>query len=109
MLSKGFEAEVFALMARQDLHLNLPSMRTVGYRQMWQYLEGTLSYDEMKEKAIIATRQLAKRQFTWLKSWHNVNWIYTDSLDGVTKQDRCLEQVQYEVMQLIEPSGKNSY
>lgn len=108
MLSNGFEAEVCALRSRKDLHLGLPSMRTVGYRQMWQYFDGTLSYAEMKEKAIIATRQLAKRQFTWLKGWHNVNWIYTDSLDGVRKQNRCLKQVQHEAMQLVKPNDKTS-
>ena len=82
MLSNGFEDEVSMLYKRSDLHLALPSMRTVGYRQMWLYMDGSYGYQEMKEKAIIATRQLAKRQFTWLKSWQNVNWIYTGTDDS---------------------------
>lgn len=76
MLACGFEDEVKSLMARGDLHLNLPSMRCVGYRQMWEYLSGELSYDEMVFKGICATRQLAKRQITWLRGWqHPIHWI----------------------------------
>ncbi|RKF14524.1 tRNA (adenosine(37)-N6)-dimethylallyltransferase MiaA [Alginatibacterium sediminis] len=71
MLSQGFEQEVKALMARADLDLSLPSMRCVGYRQMWLYLSGELSFDEMRFRAIVATRQLAKKQRTWLRSWPN--------------------------------------
>jgi tRNA dimethylallyltransferase len=73
MLSLGFTDEVRRLKARGDLHLDLPSMRCVGYRQAWQYLEGELSEDEMRERAIIATRQLAKRQITWLRSWPDLH------------------------------------
>jgi tRNA dimethylallyltransferase len=47
----------------------VPSIRAVGYRQVWDYLDGKLSLAEMQERGIIATRQLAKRQFTWLRSW----------------------------------------
>lgn len=72
MLADGFAAEVTKLMQRADLHLDLPSMRCVGYRQMWQYLSGDCSESEMKERAIAATRQLAKRQLTWLRSWPNL-------------------------------------
>jgi len=79
MLDQGFQQEVEQLMARGDLHLDLPSMRCVGYRQMWSHLEGSLSYEAMVEKGIIATRQLAKRQLTWLRGWQNVHWF--DSLD----------------------------
>jgi tRNA dimethylallyltransferase len=67
MLELGFIDEVEVLRARGDLHLALPSMRCVGYRQLWLYLEGRLTHDEMVEKAIAATRQLAKRQITWLR------------------------------------------
>lgn len=67
MLEQGFVNEVRQLHQRGDLHLDLPSMRCVGYRQVWQYIEGELSSDEMRERAIIATRQLAKRQMTWLR------------------------------------------
>lgn len=60
--------EVRALRARGDLHLGLPSMRCVGYRQVWEYLDGCYGYAAMRERGIIATRQLAKRQITWLRS-----------------------------------------
>ena len=80
MLEQNFVAEVEALHTRGDLHLGLPSMRSVGYRQVWEFIEGRLSRDEMSERAIVATRQLAKRQFTWLRSWSQVHWL--DSLAG---------------------------
>jgi tRNA dimethylallyltransferase len=60
--------EVEALRRRGDLHLGLPSIRCVGYRQAWEYLDGTIDYATMRETGIIATRQLAKRQLTWLRS-----------------------------------------
>ena len=69
MLKANFAEEVRALRARGDLHPGLPSMRSVGYRQMWQHLEGSLDADRMREKAIAATRQLAKKQITWLRKW----------------------------------------
>lgn len=68
MLDAGLVAEVKRLMQRADLTPDLPSMRTVGYRQVIAYLNGALSYQEMVEKGIIATRQLAKRQLTWLRA-----------------------------------------
>ena len=67
MIEKGLLAEVKALMSRGDLSLELPSMRCVGYRQSWQHLQGDYSLDESIERGIIATRQLAKRQMTWLR------------------------------------------
>jgi tRNA dimethylallyltransferase len=69
MLQQGFKHEVESLMARGDLHLDLPSMRCVGYRQMWQHLAGEYDEATMQFKGIVATRQLAKRQLTWLRSW----------------------------------------
>jgi len=74
MLELGFIDEVEALRARGDLHLDLPSMRCVGYRQAWEYLDGTMDFEEMSERAIIATRQLAKRQLTWLRKEQNCNF-----------------------------------
>jgi len=67
MLAQGFLEEVKALRARADLNESMPSIRCVGYRQAWAYLNGEYDYDTMVEKAIVATRQLAKRQFTWLR------------------------------------------
>ncbi len=64
----GLIDEVTTLRARGDLHLGLPSMRCVGYRQAWEYLDGAYDYKTMREKGIAATRQLAKRQLTWLRS-----------------------------------------
>jgi len=72
MMEQGFLDEVKALYQRDDLHSDLPSIRCVGYRQAWQYLEGELDADEMKERAVIATRQLAKRQMTWMRSEPNI-------------------------------------
>ena len=72
MIEDGLVEEVETLRARGDLTLALPSMRAVGYRQVWQYIEGELSFDGMVEQGIIATRQLAKRQITWLRSWGNL-------------------------------------
>ncbi|MCQ4347591.1 tRNA (adenosine(37)-N6)-dimethylallyltransferase MiaA [Pseudomonas stutzeri] len=80
MLEQGFVAEVEALYARGDLHPGLPSIRAVGYRQVWEYIEGRLTREEMAERGIVATRQLAKRQFTWLRSWSSLHWL--DSLAG---------------------------
>lgn len=69
MLRGGaLEREVAVLRARGDLHLGLPSMRCVGYRQMWEYLDGSIDATALREKGIAATRQLAKRQLTWLRS-----------------------------------------
>ena len=68
MLSAGFLDEVKALRARGDLHADLPSMRCVGYRQAWETLDGLWPLTELRDKGIFATRQLAKRQLTWLRS-----------------------------------------
>ncbi|CAG0894988.1 unnamed protein product, partial [Darwinula stevensoni] len=78
MLEKGFEEEVIRLRARGDLSLELPSMRCVGYRQMWQYLDHTIDYEQMREKGIVATRQLAKRQLTWLHKIRPLLFYDTD-------------------------------
>ena len=80
MLQQGLISEVEALHARGDLDVSMPSIRAVGYRQVWDYLDGRLDYEQMRERGIIATRQLAKRQFTWLRGWHApIEWL--DSLD----------------------------
>jgi len=75
MLEYGFVEEVERLRSRGDLNLEKPSMRAVGYRQIWQYLEGDYGLDEARLKGIYATRQLAKRQYTWLRSMSDVNWF----------------------------------
>ena len=68
MLAAGLVDEVRALFFRGDLTAELPAMRAVGYRQVWAFLAGKSGYDEMVEQAIVATRQYAKRQLTWLRS-----------------------------------------
>ncbi|WP_354623390.1 tRNA (adenosine(37)-N6)-dimethylallyltransferase MiaA [Psychromonas sp. MME2] len=79
MLAAGFEQEVRALFDCGDLHLDLPSMRCVGYRQMWEYIEGKMDYEEMVFRGVVATRQLAKRQMTWLRGWQDVTWLESGS------------------------------
>ncbi len=91
MLQQGFVDEVRRLYQRGDLHTGLPSIRAVGYRQVWEYLDGLYDYDSMRERGIIATRQLAKRQITWLRSWPDLHWLETDSPDLLTSALKILE------------------
>ncbi|MGB0732379.1 MAG: tRNA (adenosine(37)-N6)-dimethylallyltransferase MiaA [Pontibacterium sp.] len=83
MLEQGFEAEARKLWERGDLDVSMPSVRCVGYRQMWNYFSGEWDYDTMRFKGIVATRQLAKRQVTWLRSWEKLNWLDTHDPDIV--------------------------
>ncbi len=93
MLDAGFVDEVRRLFSRGDLNLSLPALRSVGYRQVWEYLEGRTDYSTMVEKGIVATRQLAKRQFTWLRNWQGINWVYTQEADGnLLEKDEILLQ-----------------
>ncbi|MBU3023596.1 tRNA (adenosine(37)-N6)-dimethylallyltransferase MiaA [Aestuariibacter sp. A3R04] len=85
MLEAGFIEEVKALYARGDLHEDLPAVRSVGYRQAWQYLAGEIDYAEMRERGIIATRQLAKRQLTWLRGWPSLHWLDTFDNNNLAK------------------------
>jgi len=78
MIDMGFEQEVIKLKSRGDLHQDLPSIRCVGYRQMWQYLDGEFDHDEMIFRGVCASRQLAKRQLTWLRNWPDLHWLTTD-------------------------------
>ncbi|QBH95216.1 tRNA (adenosine(37)-N6)-dimethylallyltransferase MiaA [Limnobaculum zhutongyuii] len=86
MITAGFEGEVRQLMARGDLHTDLPSMRCVGYRQMWMYLNGEIDHDEMVYRGICATRQLSKRQMTWLRGWENVDWLDSEQLKNAMER-----------------------
>ncbi|MBY7903708.1 tRNA (adenosine(37)-N6)-dimethylallyltransferase MiaA [Vibrio fluvialis] len=81
MVEAGFEDEVKALYARKDLHPALPSIRCVGYRQMWDYLDGNCTLDEAIFRGICATRQLAKRQITWLRSWDDLTWLDSENVE----------------------------
>lgn len=93
MLEQGFVEEVEALRLRGDLHAGLPSIRAVGYRQVWDYLEGSIDREEMAERGIIATRQLAKRQFTWLRGWENLQWLDSLASDNLTRALKYLKVV----------------
>jgi tRNA dimethylallyltransferase len=88
MLADGLVDEVQGLYARADLDPVMPSMRMVGYRQIWLYLEGLINYEQMVEDAIVATRQLAKRQLTWLRREENACWFDSQQDD---LQDRVLK------------------
>ena len=85
MFDAGFIDEVKRLFMRGDLGLELPSMRSVGYRQVWKYLQGDLKEDCLMDQCVIATRQLAKHQLTWLRSWSNIWWL--DSLSRTLVSD----------------------
>lgn len=94
MIDLGFEEEVKRLFLREDLHINLPSIRCVGYRQMWEYLQGDISLDEAIFKGICATRQLAKRQITWLRGWQGeLTWL--DSLDPTSSKTKMVEKIDH--------------
>jgi len=93
MVEQGFVEEVEMLRRRDDLHPELPSMRAVGYRQVWNYLDGSYSRDEMVQRGVIATRQLAKRQFTWLRGWEGVHWLESSACDNLPRALKYLERL----------------
>ena len=87
MFSNGFVAEVTELKARPGLDRDMPSMRAVGYRQVWAHLEGESTLEECRYRALVATRQLAKRQFTWLRSeseLFSVNALEPAKVDAIS-------------------------
>ena len=89
MIGRGLVEEVRGLYQRGDLHADLPALRAVGYRQVWAWFEGTYDRDTMIERAIIATRQFAKRQFTWLKREDTALWHHSEDprlLENVLRQ-----------------------
>lgn len=87
MMDRGFEAEVAKLYRRGDLQASMPSMRAVGYRQLWEYLAGNCDLSEAIERGIVATRQLSKRQQTWLRSWPGCQQITVDNENGYLSTD----------------------
>ena len=95
MLEAGFLAEVQLLRQRSDLSAEHPSMRAVGYRQVWRYLAGQCGMDEAKEQAVAATRQLAKRQLTWLRRRENVNWFDSMHPDVATMIIGALSEAEF--------------
>ena len=101
MLENGLIEEVKALQERGDLHEDLPAIRAVGYRQVWDYLNGRIVYNEMKERGVIATRQLAKRQFTWLRSEKDLI-TYDSSQDSI-------QQIQESVLKTVKEYLSSNY
>lgn len=85
MLDQGFKNEVLTLYQREDLHPDLPSIRCVGYRQMWEHLAGECDYEQMVFKGVAATRQLAKRQLTWLRGWPQLTWLETNDQQNLQR------------------------
>ena len=84
MFEHGFVKEVGGLYERDNLSPELPSIRAVGYRQLWSYYEGEQTLAEAKLGALYATRKLAKRQLNWMRSWTNLKLIYTQDNQGAT-------------------------
>ncbi len=93
MLAEGLVEEVQKLHQRGDLGPDLPAIRSVGYRQVWDYLDGVLDYSEMVMKGIAATRQLAKRQLTWLRRWPSLTWLETEDAAILDKATGSLSSV----------------
>ncbi len=85
MLAEGFLVEMQALRSRDDLHADLPSMRCVGYRQAWEVLDGHMPAAELRDRGIFATRQLAKRQLTWLRSMPTRQVVAADAPDALAQ------------------------
>ncbi|TNE81916.1 MAG: tRNA (adenosine(37)-N6)-dimethylallyltransferase MiaA [Gammaproteobacteria bacterium] len=99
MLDRGFEEEVRRLHERGDLHADLPAIRAVGYRQMWQYLEGDVDREQMIQAGIAATRQLAKRQLTWLRGWPELHEVF---IDTVTGQSVNFSDIEAECLKILQ-------
>jgi tRNA dimethylallyltransferase len=97
MMAQGFVAEVEVLYRRGDLNPDLPAIRSVGYRQLWEYCAGNCSLEEAVERGVIATRQLAKRQITWLRNWPDATEIAVDDGDQYYSleyiYDQCLKKL----------------
>ena len=100
MLAEGFLDEVQALRARGDLYADLPSIRCVGYRQAWEALDGLFPMAELRERGIAATRQLAKRQITWLRSMPHRHTVACEEPDALPQ---VLAQVRTELKQRGRP------
>ena len=95
MLKKGFIEEVEQFYRSDKINADMPSMRCVGYRQVWDFLEGKLDKVAMRERGIIATRQLAKRQLTWLRSWPDLNCLETNDVKNLAKVLKIVENAAY--------------
>ncbi|MFT5082413.1 MAG: tRNA dimethylallyltransferase [Lentisphaeria bacterium] len=102
MLKRGFIDEVRLLKDRGDLHEELPAIRAVGYRQAWAYLNGDFEYSDFVDKGLAATRQLAKRQLTWLRSWPEIKWVEIDDKKGEMKANN---EIISNVLKILDKSA----
>jgi len=93
MLERGLLEEVDALFRRGDLNLHMPSMRAVGYRQVWRYLAGETDRAAMAQEAVTATRQLAKRQLTWLRGETDGTWLDSEAPEVLNRALKSLGPV----------------
>jgi tRNA dimethylallyltransferase len=93
MLEQGLMEEVECLYERGDLTLSMPSVRTVGYRQAWEYLTGNIKYCEIAEQATTATRQFAKRQMTWMRRYKNLHLFSSE----ISPEKSCLDYLEKEI------------
>lgn len=93
MIEDGLIDEVKKLYDRPDLNYNIPAVRSVGYCEVWTYLAGQYTFEEMQEKAIAATRQLAKRQLTWLRRWPDAVWFDSEANDIVEQVANYLKNI----------------
>lgn len=93
MLAQGLIEEMIALRSNWTLNINMPSMRCVGYRQLWHYIENSISHEQMRNQAIAATRQLAKRQLTWLRHYPKIRLIDP----GTMGSDQIMQQIIYQL------------
>ncbi|MEM9255696.1 MAG: tRNA (adenosine(37)-N6)-dimethylallyltransferase MiaA [Pseudomonadota bacterium] len=91
MMAAGLVGEVQQLRLRRDLHTDLPALRAVGYRQIWRYLAGESDFATAQAQTLAATRQLAKRQLTWLRKWPDLSWIYTDHQGNLARTEESEE------------------
>ena len=92
MLEMGLLDEVAGLRERSDLHADLPAMRAVGYRQVWQHLDGDLTLEEMRDRVLTATRTLARRQYTWIRRWDDAQTV---QMDGSQAADEALARLAF--------------
>ncbi|QTS83938.1 tRNA dimethylallyltransferase [Coxiella endosymbiont of Amblyomma nuttalli] len=100
MLKNNFLEEVKKLYQRHDLSANLPAIRTVGYRQIWQYLSGEYNWEIMRYKAIVATRQLAKHQLTWLRQWTESKWFNSEDKNLMDSISNYLNK-KYPILRIL--------
>lgn len=107
MVEQGLIDEVRKLHERKDLNVGLPSIRAVGYRQLWAWLDGEVTWEEAQSNALAATRQLAKRQLTWLRKWPNLTWLLTDDAGVLSRVEGETGAGNINWSNVVTDNGKN--